>query len=487
MPQVLELVLSLIVQLGPVARPQARFTLVPCRVAGIDADVRCGTYWVFEDRDGQKGRKIPLRVIVLPSKSATPAPDPVWFVSPGGPGTTNSDLAAGLWSAWWRDSRDVVLVDLRGTSGASRLDCDLPGSDDHPEGYLATLFPPEAIKACRQRLSQRADLRFYNTMLAVDDLDEIRDALGYTRVNLWGGSWGTRAVFIYLRRHPQAVRTATVEGVAPPSLRNPLPHARSAQSALNLLFDECDRQEACHTAFPDIRAETRNILERLQQAPAEVTVRDSTSGARIRMRLHRPEFAEALRVMTYYLPTVRRVPLLLHRAYLGDLAPFAEAGIASNRGLRSRLRFGFLLSVTCTEDVARIRPDEIARETDGTYLGDTRVRAQMAACAQWPHGSLPNGYGDPVRSTVPVFLLSGTLDPVSPPHFGAEAAQYLPNSIHVVAPGAHVPRGPCIDSMERAFLEAGSVAQVDTSCVRSMTIPPFVTADTAAQPTRTAP
>ncbi len=484
----LHAVLSLAAPIGPaVARAQTPFTLAPCRIPGIEADVRCGTYWVFEDRVRRQGRKIPLNVIVLPSKSASPAPDPVWFVSPGGPGTTNSDLAVRLWSAWWRDRRDVVLVDLRGTGGASRLDCELPGSDAHPEGYLSTLFPAAAIRACRQHLGEHVDLRFYNTMLAVDDLDEIRAALGYAKVNLWGGSWGTRAVFVYLRRHPQAVRTATMEGVAPPSLKNPLPHARSAQAALDLLFDECDRQPACHAAFPNIRAEMHSVVQRLQQAPADVTVRLPTTGAPVAVRLTWQEFAEALRVMTYYLPNVRRVPLLVHRAYLGDLTPFADAAIASNRGLRSRLRFGFLLSVTCTEDVSRILPGEIARETDGTYLGDSRVREEMAACDGWPRGALPADYGDPVRSDTPVFLLSGTLDPVSPPHFAAEAARYLPHSLHVVAPGAHVPRGPCIDSMERAFLEAGSVAPVDTSCIGSMTLPSFVTADSISDSTRVKP
>lgn len=471
---------TLVLSLGATQTP---FALTPCRIAGLDAEVRCGTYWVFEDRARHAGRRIPLKVIVLPSKRATPAPDPVWFVSPGGPGTTNSDLAVPLWSAWWRDTRDVVLVDLRGTGGESRLDCSLPGSDDHPEAYLSTLFPRPAIRACRDELAKRVDLRFYNTMLAVDDLDEIRAALGYAKVNLWGVSWGTRAVLIYLRRHPQAVRTATVEGVAPPSLKNPLSHARSAQDALDLVFDACDRQADCHAAFPDIRAETRTVFERLHRAPAEVTLRSRTGGA-VTVPLSWQAFAEALRVMTYYVPNLRRVPLLLHRAYRGDLTSFATAGIASNRGLRSLLRFGFLLSVTCTEDVPRIVPDEIARETAGTYLEDSRVREQMAACAEWPRGDLPPGYGDPVHSDVPVFLLSGTLDPVSPPHFGAEAARTLPNSIHVVAPGAHVPAGPCIDAMERTFLEAGSAAAVDTSCVASMTLPPFVTADTIADSTR---
>lgn len=460
---------------------QHPFTLEPCRIASIDATARCGTYWVYEDRARGAGRKIPLKVIVLPSRSAPAAPDPMLLVSPGGPGTTNSETGVAVASgAAWRDHRDVILVDLRGTSGPNRLDCRLPGSDEHPEGYLSTLFPAAAIHACRDDLSQRADLRLYNTMLAVDDVDEVRAALGYKQVNLWGASWGTRAVLIYLRRHPQSVRSAIIEGVAPVSFKNPLPHARSAQDAIELLFDECDRQAPCHAAFPDVRHELTVVLDRLKRAPAEVTITDSAAGTHFTARLTWQQFAEALRVMTYSLSTARRVPMVLHRAYGGDLAPFARAGIASNRGLRTILRIGFLLSVTCTEDVPRIEPGEIERETAGTYLGDSRVREQEAACADWPHGPLPPGYGDPVRSDVPVFLLSGTVDPVSPPNFAADAARYLSHSVHVLAPGAHVPSGQCIDAMERAFLDAASAAAVDTTCVRSMALPLFVTGDSTA-------
>ena len=457
---------------------QTPFALQPCTLRAIDATARCGTYWVYEDRARGAGRKIPLKVIILPARGPTTVPDPMLVVSPGGPGTTNSETGLALASgAAWRDNRDVVLVDLRGTSGPNRLDCRMPGSDDHPEGYLSTLFPAAAIRACRDELSKRADLRLYNTMLAVDDVDEVRAALGYEKVNLWGGSWGTRAVLIYLRRHPGAVRSAIIEGVAPVSFKNPLPHARSAQGAIDSLFRECDRQAACHAAFPDPSHELAVVVERLKRSPAEVTIADSAAGRPITARLTWQQFAEALRVMTYNLATARRVPLVVHRAYLGDLTPFVRTGIASNRGLRRILRLAFLLSVTCTEDVPRIAPDEIERETAGTYLGDSRVREQIAACADWPHGPLPPGYGDPVRSDVPVFLLSGNVDPVSPSYFAADAARYLSHSIHVIAPGAHVPTGPCIDSMERAFLDAASPAAVDTSCVRTMALPTFVVGD----------
>jgi pimeloyl-ACP methyl ester carboxylesterase len=455
---------------SPTSRPS--IVLSPCPIKGADEPVaRCGTYRVFEDRERHAGRTIPLSVYVLPSKSPTPSHDPVMFVSRGGPGTTNTDVLAGLSTSWWRETRDVIVIDLRGTSGESRLDCTLPGSDDHPEGYLSSLFPAEAIRACRDTLSRKADLRFYNTTEAVDDLDEVREALGYERVNLWGASWGTRAVLLYLRRHPASVRTAIVEGVAPTSLKNPLPHARSAQDALDSLFEECGRKLECHQAFPNPTQELSEVLTRLKQQPATVTVRGS--GDSVQVRLTWQQFAEALRVMSYYPPTAVRIPLVIHEAFDGDLSPFAETGIAGNRGLRSQLRFGFLLSVTCTEDVPRIEPGEIERATANTYLGDSRVREQMRACADWIPGPLDAHYGDPVRSNVPVFLLSGRFDPVSPPRFAANAARYLPNSIHVVAPGGHVPTGPCVTQMERAFLTAGSAKAVDTSCVASMRYPAF--------------
>jgi len=178
--------------------------------------------------------------------------------------------------------------------------------------------------------------------------------------------------------------------------------------------------------------------------------------------------------MTYAARNLPAVPMLLHRASAGDMTPFVQAAIESNSRLDDELRFGFLLSITCTEDVSRISPAAIPGATRGTYLGDARVREQMRACAAWPRGERSRDYGDPIRSNVPAFLLSGAWDPVTPPRWGADAANSLSRSIHVVAPGAHVPSGPCIVAMERAFLAAASPAAVDTRCVAAMRLPDFV-------------
>ncbi|HEY6825550.1 MAG TPA: alpha/beta fold hydrolase [Gemmatimonadaceae bacterium] len=448
--------------------------LSPCHLPGVPSEARCGTFSVRENRSDRASRSIPLEVIVLPSRSAKPKADPLLLVSPGGPGTTNSEsIVRRGWHSWMRDDRDIVIVDLRGTSGPSRLDCDFADPRAPDSVFLGPLFPPEGVAQCKSALEKKADLRYYTTPIIVDDLEEVRRALGYDRVNLWAVSWGTRVVYLWLKRHPEHIRSVILEGSAPVSFLNPLPHARNAQVAIDSLFAECARQRNCHAGFPNVGRELDSVIARLKRSPE--TVRVAGRNAMTSVPLTWETFAEGLRLMTYNPPRMQRVPLLVHRAFLGEFKDFVADAVASNRGTRGSIRFGFLLAITCTEDVSRIDPHTIARATVGTYLGDSRVRAQMAACAQWPRGALAPDYGDPVRSTVPAFLLSGTVDPVAGSELTAEAAKYLPNSIHVIAPGGHVPFGSCVDAMERAFLTAANPRAVDTSCVRAMRLPDFVT------------
>ena len=446
--------------------------LEPCQVANVPAPVRCGTYMVYEDRGHRRGRRIPLYVRVIRSSAAEPRADPLVFVSPGGPGTTNSDFVAGAYARGWQRDRDVVMVDLRGTSGPDRLDCDTPGSPDAPLGYLESAFDSVVAKKCRALLETRANLSEYTTANAMDDLYDALVALGLHRVNLLGVSGGTREVLEFIRRHPAMVRAAIIEGSAPVSFKNPLPHAAAAQEALDSLFTQCARDTACNDAFPRLRddfARLRQTASRhsiVARAPPELGGRDTI------VELTWPMIAEVVRTMSYTMSTERALPFVIHQAALGNYAPLITAGVQGSRGTRTAIRFGFLLSQTCLEDVPRISDAEVTRETANTYLGDTRVRQQQAACRQWVHGAVQARDSAPVRGETPIFILSGTIDPVTRPRFGADVARYFPHSIHVIAPGGHVPNGPCVNAMERQFL-AAPTGPVDTSCVRSMTLPPF--------------
>ncbi|MFP5284377.1 MAG: alpha/beta hydrolase, partial [Thermoanaerobaculia bacterium] len=138
---------------------------------------------------------------------------------------------------------------------------------------------------------------------------------------------------------------------------------------------------------------------------------------------------------------------------------------------------GVFLSVTCAEDVARI--DARAIRVEGTYLGDDRLRQQREACAVWPRAELPADFWEPAVSPVPVFALSGWLDPVTPPEAAEEVLRGFPNHVHaVIRDGAHVRAGlndmQCEFDMIARFVQSGSPHGLDTSCVSRMKRQPFV-------------
>jgi pimeloyl-ACP methyl ester carboxylesterase len=157
---------------------------------------------------------------------------------------------------------------------------------------------------------------------------------------------------------------------------------------------------------------------------------------------------------------------MIHRAAGGDLGPVLQAAINAEINLNGRLALGLLLSVSCSEDLPYITDAMAARETAGTFLGDLRIKEQKAACAQWVQGEVPPDVHTLVQSNVPVLLMSGNLDPVTPPSFGDRVAKQLPNSRHVVFPEAsHSDVGECGRDLLADFIERGTVQGLDTSCV----------------------
>lgn len=459
--------------------PAERLALAPCRIAvespegpNRETGARCGTFQVPENRVTGQGRMLSLKVIVLPA-SAGPSRAPVYYLS-GGPGQAATDSAPGIATAPYRDNHDIVLMDVRGTGEGTRLDCALGGSDDNLQGYLDPLLEEGMPFAqCRDQLTRTADLTQYSTVNAMRDLDELREALGHRRIVLEAGSYGTRAALIYIRMFGQHVHAAALFSLVAIENRAPLYHAAAAQRAIEETARQCAAEAACHAAFPDPLADLRAVMARLAAAPAQVTVRHPATGAPASLTLSAPAFADGLRVLLYSADRGRRVPLLLHRARAGDLVPFAEAALQNNRAFKDGIRVGLMFSFTCSEDVARIRPEEIAAATGDSFIGDRRVRGQMAACAVWPRTNVPAGFGEPVRSDVPVLLISGNLDPVTPPEWGERVARTLPNSRHIILPGGHTPFNDCVASLLRELYDRGSVEGLDTRCVAEVRNPPF--------------
>jgi len=465
---------------GAAEKPAPPARLEPCKVPGDQGDVeaRCGFFETWENRVTRTGRKLKLKVVVLPAKSAQPKPDPVFFFG-GGPGEAvagDGGYTAADQERLRKDGedRDFVFIDQRGTGEPDRLGCNLGGDDADLQTYLGEMFPAAAVRKCREELEKKYDLTLYTTDIAMDDVEDARVWLGYGKINLNGGSYGTRAAQTFLRRHPGSVRTVTLNGVVPMDETLPLSHAAGGQRSLDLLLGWCEKDPACHTAFPAVRKEFQAVLDRLAQAPVRVEIEHPATHKKVAVTVSRDLVADGVRWQLYTPQNGAALPRLIHEAAGGSFAPLAQAAVKSRVGIIEILAMGMFFSVTCAEDIPFIDSGSIAARTAGSFLSDYRVRQQMAACAVWPKAKAPAGQRDAVHSDVPVLLINGERDPVTPPAFGERAARFLGDSLHVVVPfGAHGGDTDCVEGLQRTFLEKGAVKGLDTSCLAKIPMTPF--------------
>jgi len=462
---------------GAVVRRDA-INLKPCDVRGVAGGGRCGTFDVYENRSTRTGRKISLNLLVIPALGATRQPDPVFWLE-GGPGGAASQAVGPVSQQYLkglRNDRDLVFLDQRGTGKSNPLKCDDVGENpSHIDAYFGKLFPLPLIRACREKLRDLADLTLYTTPIAMDDLDDVRSALGYERINIVAASYGTLAAQVYIRQHSDHVRSAFLVGVVTPGFRLPLPFARAAQNALDLLFRDCGADPTCHTSFPNLTDEFDAVLARFDRGPLEVRVVDPATQQLRSVVLERENYVEHLRALLYSTFNARFVPLVVHQAFLNDFVPFGTMAIRANLGGPATSR-GMYFSVTCAESAPFITEREIVAETRGTFLGDRRVRAHMAACKEWPRADVPRGFTDPISTRIPVVMFSGEADGSTPPWIAEAAVKLLPNGRQIKAVHTgHQIDGPCTWNLMEAFIRSASVQQLDASCVEKAQRPPFAT------------
>jgi pimeloyl-ACP methyl ester carboxylesterase len=451
--------------------------LRPCRLPAIDEKLLCGELTVFENRQTRAGRTIGLNVVVLPAFDQKTKAEPLFDLA-GGPGAASTD-AVNFYAKDGRDYRrrhDVVLVDQRGTGKSNGLKAKT--REKRPQDFLTEMYPLNYVKNLRQILEQRADLTQYTTSIAMDDLDDVRAWLGYDQINLIGLSYGTRAALVYIRQHPDRVRTATLIGVAPTYLKMPMYHAQAAARAMDLLLQECEQDVQCHEAFPEIRDDWTNVIAQLEREPAKVEYSPPDKSDSVMLEVQRGVFGEKIRTWMYGRDQASRIPLIIHQAAHGDFGPFLREAIGPS--IPDFIADGMYLSVTCAEDVPFINQTEAAKLNAGNPFGNYRVFQQTRACSMWPEGKIPADFREPVSSNIPVLIFSGNMDPVTPPQRGEEVARYLPNSRHVVIPQAgHGVDGltepECVDRIIMEFMEKGDAKQLNVSCVERMAPPPFVT------------
>jgi len=436
--------------------------LKPCHVPEVDEEVLCGRYEVYEDRAARTGRKLGLNVVVLPAAGPDVAADPLVFLAGGGVAPATR-YASFLWKGFpvLRRQRDILLVDQRGTGGSNPLECELSTEATNAEYRDEARFLA-AVRRCRRELEQRADLRYYTTPIAMDDLDEVRGWLGYPRLDIFGASYGTTAAMVYLRQHPDRVRTVALQGVVPLDVPMWLDYPRSAQQALDQVFAACARQPGCHHAFPELEHEFSSLLQRLTEKPVKVKLSPLETGPAVEVTID----GEVLRVFVarvlYSASRIHDLPLLVHLAHQGDYRPLAGRVAPREDGSIPK---GVYLSIVCNENM-RFDPAALPAAAAGTFMGGFRLGREVSACREWPRGWLPPGFWMPVRSNVPALVMTGALDDVTPPRYGERVAQTLANARQLVLPNrGHNDADPCTCGMIEAFIIKGRLEGLDTSCL----------------------
>ena len=457
--------------------------LAPCTGNDTPVDAYCGTLKVFENRDTKQGRQIDLNIVVLPALRSDAQPDPLFFLA-GGPGQGAAKLAKvvrTMFASMQRD-RDIVLVDQRGTGKSHPLEC----LNDDDDG-LKTLGITEQqtldrLKECQAKYD--ADLTQYTTTIAMDDLDDVRAFLGYDKINIYGGSYGTRAGLVYMRQHSDRVRAAILDGVAPTNMALPRFFPRDSQRAFELLARDCAADAGCDAAYPNLLERTRALLERLKKDPPLVRVTHPRTAESAEVRIE-PRLVANVIVTALYSPTVTAlVPAIVAAAERNDFqSMLALAGI--NGSDEPNMSIGMQLSVICAEDAPRNTAEDLKNGAASTLFGDYIMTIQQRGCEFWPRGMVDASYYEPVTSSIPALVMSGEVDPVTPPEWGEAVAKTLSNSTHLVMPGTgHTPGGTgCGQRVMKSFIDLGTVEGIDTACVERVRRPGFFVTPAGPDPT----
>jgi len=451
---------------------EQNFTLENCHVDGVKAQVKCGKLQVPENYNKIDGEQISINFVVLPAIDNSDNKTPLMFLA-GGPGQAAAELASGLRQVFSevRKTRDLILVDQRGTGQSHPLQC-----EDAIEQDIYALTPEEFsaqdIKDCIASFS--GDLSQYNSENAIRDFDAVRAALGHKQLNIYGGSYGTRAGLVYMRMFPESLRSVVLDSVGPIEVPIGLFGQSSARS-FNLLLENCQKEFSCQKAYPDLGEEFEILLARLAQEPAQVNIAHPRLGTQTKFVISEAKFVGTLRMQLYSVAMRSLVPLVIHQAYLGNYMPLAGLVAQSEGG--QGIYIGLLFNIACNEDFPRISVTDFEQDANNNFGGGDSHFGFKMACPIWPQYHPSEEFYQAVTADIPTLILSGNLDPVTPPSNGEHSAKSLPNNHHIIVENAShtVAMSTCASDIINEFLTSLKPKELDESCLEDVPSESFMT------------
>lgn len=457
--------------------PGDAVTLSDCRITagpgfpGIEA--RCGTFERPLDPGDPARGSLLLRVVVVPALSLEPEPDPFVPIA-GGPGQSTVDFYAAWFGAFERvrQSRDILLVDQRGTGESAPMTCDI--DDEVVEGRYSAEQTLRVTEECLERLPY--DPRFFTTSAAVTDLEAVRSELGYGPLNLYGISYGSRVAQHFARRYPDSTRSVVLDGVVPPQVPLGPGIAIESQRAIDSVFTRCETDPACSARFPQVRADFALLRERLADGPLAVDMQDPVTGAPTTLEFGSDQLSAAVRLLLYNPRTIALLPLLIDAAAAGNYAPLASQFLLIATTVAESLAIGMHNAVMCTEDVPFIDWDSVDEAAIAeSYLGPLQLEAIHTMCSVWPAGILDDNLRAPLATDRPVLLLSGEADPITPPEYASMAAVDLAKAWLVTGKnqGHGLAAVGCMPRVLARFVESAGLESGAADCIDDAFAMPF--------------
>lgn len=473
MRAIVPLLILLLMSCKSYATPDLQFERCLATQGARQIDALCATLVRAENPEQPEGKQIELSVIKLPSHSPQPQSDAFTLIQ-GGPGGSSISMAIAYEAVLEgvRADRDILVVDQRGTGRSNSLTC----PQVEPELAIANFDLDEIKKyseACIQSLD--SDLRYYTTSIAVQDLDAVRQAAGYQQLTVYGVSYGTRVAQHYLRRFEKNTRAVILDGVAHVGLNLAGGEiARQSQLAFDTLAKRCSQSPDCNEKFGDIKTKLDELLFRLDAEPVDLRIADPVSGEMVDKKLVKEDVLGIIRLMAYSTENNALLPLLISYAHAGNYHPLAAQSLMIGEEFLKDYATGMNNTVMCAEDQPFVAASDLLN-LENTYFGDKMAQAITTICSVWPRGPIDKDFHEPFDSTVPVLILSGETDPITPPSNGEQAHAMLSNSKHIVVPahGHGVWTRGCLPQLSLTFIEQASFEDLNTECIKRENAMPF--------------
>lgn len=449
-----------------------------------DENTTCGWLTVPAQHSNPAGATIQLGVVVLGANGDAPAADPLVMAQGGPGGSTINSYAALMQNSPLRRDRDIVLFDQRGTAHTRpALECEelnqltLDTAEQNLSDDERERLTMQAAQVCRDRLTKAgADLSAFDSVENAADVNALREALGYDRINFYGVSYGTLLGQHLMRDFPQALRSVILDAVVPTEGSFVVESGQSENRALTQLFGACEADAKCNAAYPNLEQRYFEAVDRLNAQPARVMMQDLQSGKHYNTFLDGDGLQSLVFQSLYATDMLRFLPYVMAKAIAGDLRPIGNIGslFVFDRSLAT----GMYFSVMCAEDSgllneplddAGVRPEVARRNARGQ-----RDFAQL--CNLWNVQSLPGAINEAVESDVPVLLLSGNFDPITPPANAERVAATLPHSFSFTFPNTGhgaLNSEKCAEQIANAFLNDPS-QRPDATCIDALKPPAFI-------------